>query len=750
VRSAGIALIVAVALGCGGASDHALDDPDLPGLGAPSASLVAELRAARVARGPTYQPHTRHLFPDGAPRFTNRLILESSPYLLQHAHNPVSWYAWGPEPFARARHDHKLVLVSIGYATCHWCHVMEEESFDDVEVARFLNANFVCVKVDREARPDVDAIYMRAVIALTGDGGWPLNVVTDADRRPVFGATYLRPDDLRATLGQLRAIQDRDPARLVTAAEDLVAAVARDGVLARGPAPGPDAIDRGVRALAARFDATWGGFGTGAKFPSPPELDLLLRAHLRTGDPAALAMVTTTLDHLAAGGIHDQLGGGFHRYATDRQWDRPHFETTLYDNAQLAMTYLAAAQATGRADLAGIARGALAYIGRDLAAPGGGFIGATDADSRAADGAMVEGAYYTWTPAELDAATGATAPLVRAWFGVDGGAPIDGRSVLRAPRSLEAVAAELSLPVDLARAQLALASAQLRVVRAARTPPARDDKIVTSWTGLAISAFARAGFVLDEAADVDRAVGAAEFALAHLRAADGHLYRSWRDGPGAAGTLDDYAFLIQGLLDLFEARSEPRWLAAAIALADQLDARFTDGGGWAMTDAAAEPMLVRLVPIDDGAEPSGNAVAIRDLLRLAALTGAPRWRIRAEAALAAFAGPLHDRDDLPALRAALAADLDAAPEIVIVAPRAVAEAAALVAVVRRADLAERALIVTTAGAALDQLADLAPMVAGKAALGGAPTAFVCAATRCRAPTADPAELAAQLRRYGPR
>ena len=558
---------------------------------------------------------------------------------------------------------------------------------------------------------------MPPLLAHAGSGGWPMTIVADAARRPVFGATFLPKARLLQTLAQLRAT---DPAQLADVATRLTAALAREDPRG-GTLPGPDAIVRGARALAAEFDPEDAGFGRDHKFPSVPDLELLLRYQRRTRDPVALEMVTRTLDAMTAGGIHDHLGGGFHRYATDRRWLVPHFEKMIYDNAQLATIYTEAAQITGRDDLAAIARETLDYMLREMASPEGGFYAATDADSPGPGGAPTEGYYFTWTAAEaglpLDQSAppsgGGQAPVV-------GDAAIGDRHVIHGP----------ALPPDV--------RARLLAIRSRRPPPARDEKILASWNGLAISALAKAGFAFDRADYVHAAERCAGFVLTALGDGGG-LRRSFVAGEARQrGTLDDYAFVIAGLLDLFEATSDRRWFDAALALAGELERRFAaPAGGYFASDAGADQLWTREKPSEDGAEPSGNAIAIADLLRLGELTGDATWRTRAERALAAFE-LARDRTS-PGLRAALDQALDLPAEIAIVAPHALAEAAPLLAEVRKAYQPGRALVVMT---------DAAPvalaLTEGKHALDGKPTAFVCEATRCKQPTSDPAVLATEL------
>ncbi|HLK11465.1 MAG TPA: thioredoxin domain-containing protein [Candidatus Binatia bacterium] len=721
----------------------------LPGAAPFDPPLARALATALAARGPGYRPRTRHLRPDGSPRWTNRLILESSPYLIEHAHNPVDWYPWGDEAFARAVAEGKPVLLSVGYATCHWCHVMEEESFEDEAIATYLNEHYVSIKVDREVRPDVDDAYMRAVELLTGGGGWPMTVWLTPGREPFYGGTYFPPKRFRVLLERLRAAFDAEPAAVAAQAS---AVAARVRGIAEPPAPGlPEAglLRRAVDAFAADFDAVHGGFGGAPKFPSPPELDLLLRYHRHTGAPHALEMATVTLEHMAAGGIHDQLGGGFHRYATDDAWLLPHFEKTLPDNAQLAMVYLAAAQATGRTDLAAVARDALDWIARDLAAPDGGFYGATDADS-----AGGEGAYYLWTPSEIRAAlpdpVQATAAVT--WYAVTEAGDFHGRNVLHTPEPLPAVAARLGLDPPRLLGLLGAARTRLLAARRARAAPAVDAKVLAGWNGLAIAAFARAGAAFGEPAYVDRARAAARFVLDRMRRGD-RLARVWAAGaPRGDAFLDDYAYVIGGLLDLYEATFDLHWLRAALALERVLERDFMDParGAFFQTAAEHETPLARLEAGVDGALPSGNAAAALDLLRLAELTGDDTLRARADAVLRAFA-PVARRAPMaaPALLAALDFRLDRVKEIVIVRPAGARGDDSLLGVVRAVYLPNRALAVAVEGDDRARQAALIPLVADKQALRGAATAYVCEARVCALPTSDPATLRAELARVSP-
>jgi uncharacterized protein YyaL (SSP411 family) len=713
-------------------------DP-LPGAPPRPADLDQRLAEAVRGRGPGYRPRTHHLR-DGRPRFTNRLALERSPYLLQHAHNPVDWWPWGEAAFAEARRLGRPVFLSVGYSTCHWCHVMERESFEDEAIARLLNERYVAVKVDREERPDVDQVYMTAVQLLTGGGGWPMSVWLTPGKEPFFGGTYFPPRDrggqrgLPAILEEVAAVWDGDAAR-VRQATDAITAAVRTALAAGGePAaelPGPAAIERAVEAAAARFDPAHGGVRGAPKFPSSLPLRLLLRHHRRARDPRSLEMAVTTLERMAAGGIHDQVGGGFHRYSTDERWLVPHFEKMLYDNALLAVAYAEAWQVTGRPDFARVVRTTLDYVLRELTAPEGGFYSATDADSEG-----VEGRFFVWTEAELRQVLGADADRFVQHYGVTPEGNWEGANVLHVPR-----------PDEAAWEALAPARAALLARRARRPAPARDEKVLAAWNGLMISAMAFGGRVLGEPRWVEAAARAAGFVLGHL-VKDGRLQRTWLGG--AAGTpafLDDHAFLAQGLLDLFEATFEPRWLAEAARLAEELEGRFADaeGGGWFVTAADHERLLVREKPTHDGAEPSGASVAVQVMLRLGAFTADERWRERAGRALRHYA-PALEASPLALGELLVGLDLatDAVQEVVLLWPEGAPPPEPFLSVLRQTFLPSRALLGAAEGPALQALGAVSAVAAGKVAAGGRPTAYVCEHGACRLPAIDPEKLRAQL------
>lgn len=746
MRWGGIRWALALLIACG---DPAPALTSLPGAPPFDAAVARRIVAARTARRAQYAVRSRHLGPDGDPQYSNRLLLEDSPYLLQHAHNPVNWYPWGDDAFAEAKRLDRPVLLSIGYSTCHWCHVMEEESFDDEGVATLINQRYVAIKVDREERPDLDALYMGAVQQMTGSGGWPMTVWLTPDREPFYAGTYFPPDDgargvrtgLRTLLVTLADTFANQRDRTATAARDVVRRLQATPA-ATGSVPiGPELLAAAVTAVRDRFDAANGGLAAPRKFPSTTPLRALLRAHRRTGDADTLRLATVTLDRIAAGGIRDQLGGAFHRYATDPAWRVPHFEITLYDNALLAMTYLDAFQATRRADYAQTAREILDYLVAEMQAPGGGFWSATDADSAGPTGERSEGRYFTWTPDEIRTALDdpATAAAALRYYGVTDAGAVDGRAVLR-----------IADPTALTGATLDSVRTTLRAARQKRPRPATDTKVVVAWNGLAISALARAAMTLDMPAYATVAARAADTVLAPATR-DGRLPRRLVDGrPGQAAVLDDYACLIAGLLDLAEATGDVRWIASARRLDAVVEAHFEDhaAGGFFLTADDGEALLARDRPLDDGAEPSGNSVMAMNLLRLSELTGDARYRARAEAAIAS-AVPLLNRAPLAAGELLLAVDflLDQPREIVIVTAPGDAGAAPFLTVLRKRFLPNRVLLVAPARD-VATVARTAPIASEKLALDERTTAYVCKDHHCDLPTHDPDRFAAQLDAIG--
>jgi uncharacterized protein YyaL (SSP411 family) len=537
----------------------------LPGAPPFPAEVGARLAEALASREPRDPPRTRNRREDASPLYTNRLLLETSPYLRQHAHNPVDWHPWGEEAFEEARRLDRPVFLSIGYSTCHWCHVMEDESFDEPEIARILNQHFIAIKVDREVRPDVDAIYMSAVQAMTGSGGWPLSVWLTPERRPFYGGTYFPPRDrgpypgLATVLQAIQQRYSRDRAQLEEVADQLTRLIQQDleAASAKGDElPGDGALRLAMSRYARSADRARGGLIGQMKFPSSLPIRFLLRIHRRSGDPDALALATLTLERMAAGGIHDQIGGGFHRYSTDPDWLVPHFEKMLYDNALLALAYLEAWQASGRADFAEVTREILRYAEREMAAPEGGFFSATDADSPNQEGEPEEGWFFTWTPEEIRRVVGAErARLVNAYLGVTERGNHEGRSVLHRERDAAELALELGIGLDPLLATLRAAREQLYQARAQRPAPLRDEKILAAWNGLMISAFARSGFALEEPAYTETARRAARFVLERMRE-EGRLLRTFQGGRAAGPAFRGLRLLIAGLRPL-RGRLEP-------------------------------------------------------------------------------------------------------------------------------------------------------------------------------------------------
>ena len=553
LRSVTLGLVLAMPLAAVG--------DELPAAPVFSATLKQEIERAISSAGETLELRTRHILADGRARYTNRLILESSPYLLQHAHNPVNWYPWGDAAFAAAREQQKPILLSIGYSTCHWCHVMEHESFDNVEIAGYLNANYIAIKVDREERPDIDRIYMAAVEAFGGNAGWPMTVWLTPDLQPFYGGSYFPAYDgdrgvqrgFFTLLQSLQKVWAENRSGIGRVSDKLVAAVRQRLVPATGTRmPSDSVFDNAYTTLVKAYDKVNGGLAVVPKFPSHLPVRFLLRYYQRSGQSNALAMATHTLEQLARGGINDQIGGGFHRYATDASWRIPHFEKMLYDNALLAMTYLEAYQVTGDPKFADVCRQILGYASRDMKAPGGAFFAASDADSDTAGGSTEEGAYFTWSRAELASVLDARElEFVTTMFGLADNA--QERNTLRLAHTVAELAEKKGLPADVVTRTVARAREKMIRARSARPPPYRDTKVLTGWNALMISAFARASLYLDEPEYLDIAERAAGFVLGELQD-DGRLPRAYVDGRASGPAFaDDYAYLIQASIDLYEA-----------------------------------------------------------------------------------------------------------------------------------------------------------------------------------------------------
>ncbi len=611
-----------------------------------SMELQQRLNQAYLDKGVGYRPRTEHFNRDGTPKYINRLILEDSPYLLQHAHNPVDWHPWSDQAFARARAENKPVFLSIGYSTCHWCHVMERESFEDPAIAEILNRHFIPIKVDRESHPDVDEVYMTAVTLLTGHGGWPMSSFLTPEGKPFFGGTYYRPEQFTSLLRQVAQVwrEQRDQAR--AQADRVADAVARNNRLG-GEGSGtfdPAVAERAVTAMNRIFDEIQGGFGQAPKFPQEPWLFLLLDQAERRGDATAFNMLATTLDHMMHGGLYDQVGGGFHRYATDYEWLVPHFEKMLYNQAHLSRLYLGAWRLTGRERYRRVVTQSLDYVLREMTDAQGGFYSATDADSEGE-----EGRFFTWTMAEIrDALAPEDAQLARSLYSISRIGNFEGRNILHLEWSLEAYAEQHRIDLETLRQRLDRINGLLRQARGERVPPLRDDKIVTAWNGMMITAFAEAAGELDDPRYRQAAEAAADSLWRRNRVEPGHLWRVHLDGRSSVpAAQEDYAYFAEGLLALYDLTGERRWLERAEELADALLARFIDrdGDGFFLNEAQAGITAMGR-PRDggyDGAIPSGSSVALRVLQRLALRTGDPRYGRQADALIERFTPALQQQ-----------------------------------------------------------------------------------------------------------
>ena len=690
---------------------------------------------------------------------TNALIHETSPYLLQHAHNPVNWFPWGDETLGKARKEDKPIFLSIGYSACHWCHVMERESFENEEIAKVLNEHFVCIKVDREERPDLDDIYMTAVVSLTGQGGWPLTVFLTPGGKPFYGGTYYPPVDMYGRPGFMRVINSiadswankRD--EVMKSADGLTEYVQAQLSGAEGPAGEltPALLDGAVERLKSTFDSVHGGWGGAPKFPSSPSIALLLRAWKRTGDQALLHMATHTLTEMAYGGMYDQVGGGFHRYSVDAEWLVPHFEKMLYDNAQLSRVYVEAWQATGDPLYRRVAEEIFTYILRDMTGEHGAFYSAEDADSEGE-----EGKFYIWKYTDIIDILGPNDAAVycRLYNIQENGnfhsqeAFHAGKNIPHVPERPEIVAQALGIDVDSLRTRMKACNEKLRVAREHRVRPGLDDKVLTSWNALMITALAQGAQVLNEPKYAEAAAKAAHFILQKMRDGD-TLFRTHRNGQSRLPAyLDDYAFLSNACVDLYEATFDLTWVEAADDLAHQMIARFWDeeSGSFYFTEAAHTDVLLRSKSTFDGAEPSGNSVAALALLRLARLTGRPDYQAKAERILEVNAANMAKAPH-GYFQMLMAADFVLHPpkEVAIVGNPANEDTQALLRAVRGRFLPNRivALLVPTHDDA-ETVARRVPLLEGRTLVEGKAAAYVCRDFVCRLPVTAPEALQKQL------
>ena len=679
----------------------------------------------------------------------NRLANETSPYLLQHKDNPVDWYPWGEEALSRAREEDRPILLSVGYSACHWCHVMERESFEDEQTARMMNEHFVNIKVDREERPDIDSIYMSAVQALTRSGGWPMTVFMTPDGAPFYGGTYFPPvpghglpsfQQLLLTLADAYENRREEVLQSADSVRDFLQATT-GAAMPKAEATGASLLDGAASDLLSQHDGRFGGFGGAPKFPQPMNLEVLLRHHRRTGDRGALAAVETTLRRMADGGIYDHLGGGFARYSVDAYWLVPHFEKMLYDNALLARLYLEAHQATGDPFHRRVAEETLDYVLRDMTSPEGGFYSAEDADSEG-----VEGKFYVWTPEEIEEALGPDdAKLALRFWDVTEGGNFEGKNILNVPRPPEVVAGEFGLAPEELWGRIVGIREKLFAVREKRVRPGRDEKVLAAWNGLMLRAFALAARVTGRSDYREAARRNAAFLLDHMKE-DGRLHRSHKDGRARFnGYLEDYAMVADGLTALYEATFETRWLVEADLLCDAMNELFWDEEKRAFYDTPAdhEELVTRPRDVYDNPTPSGNSVAVEVMLRLALLLDRNDYRQRAEEVLEEMGGGM---EKIPSAFGRLLAALDFSTsdtrEIAIVGNPDAPDTKTLLDVVYARYLPNKVV----AGRAEDDAepAGLIPLLAQRPTRDGKPTAYVCEGYACQAPTTDPEELARQL------
>jgi len=611
-----------------------------------SAELTQKINTALNAMGDDYQPRTKHLLADGSPQFTNRLILEDSPYLIQHAHNPVEWYAWSAEAFEMARKENKPVFLSIGYSTCHWCHVMERESFDNLEIARFMNDHFVSIKVDRERRPDVDSTYMTAVQLLSGRGGWPMSSFLTPDGKSFFGGTYFPPGQFIKLLKSVETAWRKDHDKLLQTADLISTEVQRHmATEKKGRLIGPAIIDLTVQQLLGRYDDMEGGFSTAPKFPNEAILFFLFDAATRNKDKVAMDAVLHSLQAMAMGGVYDQVGGGFHRYSTDPQWLVPHFEKMLYNQANLSRLYSKAYELTDDIIYARVARQTLDYVLREMTSAHGGFYSATDADSEGQ-----EGKFFVWTPDQIKAVL--TVPEVAGFaidiFAVTQAGNFEGnKTILNLPVSLQAYAEDKQLTLQDVMQRLDVVREKLLAERNKRIPPLRDDKIITAWNGMMITALASAADVLQEKRYLDSAIRTAEFIWTTLRNTDNTLWRSYLDGKvSVPASQEDYAYYAEALITLYDVTGDRLWLDRAELMTEQMLNLFwdSDAHGFFMNAGNSDiPMMARPKEHIDSATPSGNSVALRVLTRLVKRTGRFIYEEYAAKTIAAFSSSIAQR-----------------------------------------------------------------------------------------------------------
>jgi uncharacterized protein YyaL (SSP411 family) len=678
----------------------------------------------------------------GEKQSANRLIHAASPYLQQHAHNPVDWFPWSDQAFEKARREDKPVFLSIGYSTCHWCHVMAHESFENEQFAALLNEKFVSIKVDREELPGVDAVYMDFVQKTTGSGGWPLSVFLTPDAKPFFGGTYFPPQDMYGRPGFERILRSIDRTwrdrreEILHSADQITSLLQRKAQINSSFTLDHTMLDNAANMLKRIYDSQHGGFAAAPKFPQPGMLSFLMVYHHRTGNEEPLAMVENTLKKMAAGGIHDHLGGGFHRYSVDAQWRVPHFEKMLYDQALISKAYMQAYQITGEPVYEKVVRDTFTYILRDMTAPQGGFYSAEDADSEG-----VEGRFYVWTPRQIDACLNPDeAKLIKACYGVsEKGNFENGRSILHAAMPPAEAADKCGMSVKDAETVLAAAKQELFAARQKRIRPHRDEKIISGWNGLMISALACGGAVMDAPEYIRAAERCADFIIENLYR-QGRLRRYYGGGRAHEyAVLNDYAFFLRGLLDLYHADFDPLWLKRAVDVAAQMIELFEDKqtGGFYLTGSDAPQLVVRNRGAFDGAIPSGNSAAAMELFRLGELTGSKKWTSSAVKVLEYYQDDMKNQP-LALTDMLLAVDFRLGPraEIVIAAQDEQAETQELLKHLHKHFLPRTVILLKDSKANAQQLENIAEPVKERISLDGKPAVYICEEFACREPITD--------------
>jgi len=684
----------------------------------------------------------------------NHLINEASPYLRQHAHNQVDWYPWGLEAFERAQRENKPIFLSIGYSTCHWCHVMAHESFEHPEVARLMNEAFVSIKVDREERPDIDNVYMSACQVMTGSGGWPLSIIITPDKKPFFAATYIPREGRFGLIGMMeliphiRELWATRRSEALSLSNEIATVLQQTSQDTTGEKLDEATLEFTYEQLAKRFDGQYAGFSGAPKFPTPHNLLFLLRYWKRGGNKAALDMVEKTLQTMRRGGIYDHVGFGFHRYSTDSQWLVPHFEKMLYDQAMLAMAYTEAYQATGKEDYGKTAREIFTYVLRDMTAPEGGFYSAEDADSEGE-----EGKFYLWTQEEVRQALGnEEANFVAKVFNIEKDGNFleqatrrkSGVNILHLTKALGELASDLNLSQQDLQVHLELIRQKLFAYREKRVHPMKDDKILTDWNGLMIAALAKGAQAFDEPEYAEAACRAADFILGNIRKPDGRLLHRYRDGQaGVEANLDDDAFLVWGLIELYEAIFDVRHLEVALELTSDMVRHFWDeaGGGLYLTPDDGESLFVRKKEIYDGAIPSGNSVAMLNLLRLGRMTATSGLEEKAARIGSAFSGSVKQSPSMHTqLMVALDFGIGPCYEVVIAGKAQAEDTKAMVKALRTRFLPNKVVLLNPDEQESPELAQLAEFTKNQSSIGGRATAYVCLNYNCKLPTTDVSKM----------